>query len=238
MAVVPHRLSGALAAVVLAGVLASCTSTSSTATTTTQTSKTTSTSTTAPAAIDGIIGCGPQFFTASDQSFLNRWYGSGGAAAGQVCVLSVDANTWFDLMFPHSHTSSAGGDVVLVETCAPADATCLDPSAPHPLSDFTAYPAPDGHAVDMKLWSLLWDTSTGSPAQDGTLAIIQDGACGIDVFDLATGDWYTDATASADQLLQGNPRGAVRLPAASSFPAFQSPPTPGPLPSVCDLGEG
>lgn len=198
---------------------------------------TTTTSTAAPAsnAIDGIIGCGSQFFTASDESFLNQSYGSGGGTAGQICVLSVDASTWFDLISPDSWTNSAGGDVVLVETCAAADATCLDPSAPHPLSDFTAYPAPDGQAVHMKFFSLLWDKSTGSPAQDGTLAIIQDGACGIDIFDLATDDWYTDATASADQLLQGNASAAVGLPAASSFPASQSPPSPAPAPSVCDL---
>jgi hypothetical protein len=188
------------------------------------------------AAVESWVPCGSGFFSHADEALLTRSFGG-----TQFCWLSVAAHTWLDIVSKEVPPSGVGGPVVLTDKCTPNHTTCLDPHALHALHNFTAYPAPDPDSALQS--SFLLDTVSAScqfdcgvPAQEGTLALISDGGCGEDIFDLATDHWYSDADSSADQLLRGNPRGALEIPSAPSFPASQSPPpTPSPAPAACHL---
>jgi hypothetical protein len=133
-----------------------------------------------------------------------------------MCQLSPGAGTWLDVISDEVATEP-GGAVVLVEHCGRDDGACLQPDAAHSLAAFAVYPAPDP-ATALKLFSFLRDSAT--------LAIIDDGACGIDIFDLATNRWYSDAIASARWLRKGEPAKATGIAATAGFPANRSPPPP------------
>lgn len=186
------------------------------------------------AAVESWVFCGSGFFSHADEALLRRSFG-----ATQFCWLSVASHTWLDIVSKEIPPQGIGGPVVLVDKCAPNHTTCLDPHALHALHNFTAYPAPDPDSALQS--SFLLETLSAScqfecgvPAQGGTLALISDGACGEDIFDLATDHWYSDADFSADQLLRGNPRGALEIPSVPSFPASESPPPhPSPAPAAC-----
>jgi hypothetical protein len=189
---------------------------------TSSTTVATSTSTTPsnhPIPLPRPVPCGTGFFSAADQSFLTKWYGG-----EEMCFLSVDASTWLDVITDEV-TAAPAGAVVLVDRCASDNSTCLNPNTIHSLSSFTVYPAPDP-TRNLKVFNFLQDSPT--------LVIIQDGSCGIDVFDLATGRWYSDERASAQALLAGDLSAAVSIRAAPSFPATEvSPPSPSQPPRWC-----
>lgn len=225
------RKLGALAAVAMTVMLAGCSSSAAPKTTLATLATGTSTTSTTTVADEVAGGCGAHFFTQRDEALITHWFGG-----TQFCFLS--AKTWLDVMSYEVPPQGPGGPVVLVDRCASDDATCLDPNLTHSLRDFTVYPAPDANTA-LTVITLL---GTGLPgcrencfvaAQGGTLVVITDGRCGTGVFDLKTGRWYSDAIASANQLMRGNPRAAFLIPSSPSYPANQPPPKLSPPPAVC-----
>jgi hypothetical protein len=197
-------------------------------------------STTVPASTAvGYVACGPDFFSGADQAFLLRWFG-----VSEVCMRAGNSDTWVDAIGGGVvRPVGPGGAVMLVETCAADDAACLDPDATRPLRDFTAYPAPDAR-TRLIFPGFVPERGTGVgpscsvdcgvPARDGSLAVISDGSCNVDIFDLATDHWYFGTTQSGHQLAEGRFTGTVEIPSAPSFRAIQSPPpTPSPPPAIC-----
>jgi len=211
--------------------IAGCSSSAGPKTTPTTVATGTTTTSTTTFADEVASGCGAYFFSSADEAFVTHWFG------GTKFCFST-ANAWLDVMSYEVPPQGPGGPVVLVDRCARDDAACLDPNVTHPLRDFTVYPAPDPNTA-LTAITLL---GTGLPgcrencfvaAQGGTLVVITDGSCGTDVFDLRTDKWYSDAIASANQLMRGNPRAAILIPSSPSYPASQPPPKPSPAPAVC-----
>jgi hypothetical protein len=143
------------------------------------------------------------------------------------------------ILSPEVNNPVPGPHVVLVETCRPSDSDCLAPNALHPMSGFTAYPAPDP-TTQLVFTGYVRKSGTRPSgcevaAQRGALAIIGDGLCNVDILDLASDDWYFGDTATAAKLAAGDDPTAEQIPSAPGFsPSQSSPiPTPASVPAVC-----
>ncbi len=186
---------------------------------------------------DGTVSCGPHFFDPSDNSFITEWYGR-----AQFCQLSTEADTWFDVVSNAVGDQAPGGPVILVERCTPTDASCLDPDAAHALRGFTAYRAPDPAVFLAYSYLLLRRIAApcqfdcASPLAGGVLAVVSDGSCGTDVFDLRDDAWYLDSVSSVNALVSHTP-GAEKLPSPAGYRVSgRMPPPPETVPSACTYG--
>jgi len=98
----------------------------------------------AAGASSSIVNAGSLFMTATQLTELQNEYG--------LVNVFRDGNTWVVTGNGESVTSTAtppgmapGGPLVAVDPCD-TNAACLNPDAPHPLSNFIVAPVPDPHA--------------------------------------------------------------------------------------------
>lgn len=207
------------------------------ATTTSSRPSTVSTSTTTtapPAAGVSEVTCGSGFFAGSDLTYLKKSFGD-----ELACSRAGNSDTWLAIFSPEVNNPVPGPHVVLVETCSRSDSDCLAPDALHPLSGFTGYPAPDP-TTQLVFTGYVRESGKACPsgcvaARSGALAIIGDGLCNLDIFDLANDHWYFGDTATAAKLAAGDDPTVEQIPSAPGFFPSQASPIPRPasVPAVC-----
>jgi hypothetical protein len=192
------------------------------------------TTTAPPAAGVSEVTCGSGFFAGSDLAYLEKSFGD-----KMACSRAGNSDTWLAIFSPEVNNPVPGPHVVLVETCSPNDSNCLAPDARHPMSGFTGYPAPD-RTTQLLFTGYVREPGKACPsgcvaARSGALAIIGDGLCNVDIFDLANDHWYFGDTATAAKLAAGDDRAPEQIPSAPGFsPSQSSPiPRPGSVPAVC-----
>lgn len=176
------------------------------------------------------ISCGPNFFSTTTRQMLSARTGDPG-----VCLRASSGTEWILVASgwvtaPQSDASatatpgnaSPSGGFVAVDYCAATDATCLDPNAPHSLTNFHASYPPTGSDRG----PLQWMASVNGIANHR----IYFSAAGCETFivDTATLTWYpSDA---------GHPGPAfLSEPTRSGSSALQSSP-PAPV-ATCGDGE-
>ena len=171
------------------------------------------TTTAPPAAGVSEVTCGSGFFAGSDLAYLEKSFGD-----KMACSRAGNSDTWLAIFSPEVNNPVPGPHVVLVETCSPNDSNCLAPDARHPMRE-PGKACPSGCVA----------------ARSGALAIIGDGLCNVDIFDLANDHWYFGDTATAAKLAAGDDRAPEQIPSAPGFsPSQSSPiPRPGSVPAVC-----
>lgn len=90
-------------------------------------------------------------------------------------------------------TATPGGEMVAVLNCAPSDAVCLSPDSTHDFADFTVYYPPKQSTYSGVLMATF----------GGTIIEISDAYCGLVLFDLTTGKWYSGVGPQLDELMTG-----------------------------------
>lgn len=183
--------------------------------------------------------CGPQFFSSADLSTIQQFYGPQQGISEVFptvfCSYNASTSTWANAVSTASTKPSQGGDVVLVEHCGPNDPVCPNPDAPHSLSAFRAFPAPDPAAYTLKPFG-----TAGAPVQNGGLLIFNDGRCYAVVFDLRNDEWFIDSVVEITALLQGATPPQPNIPTGPSYTlaANVKPPLPVAADSSVCTGSG
>ena len=175
-------------------------------------------------ASDTLVACSSAL-SAADQTTAAASFGN-----TETCGYVASLGDWY-LLLSGNQPGFAGpsGGVLAVLDCAdsPSDASCDDPTASQPLSDFVAYSVPDPGgpirylltAGDMVIW-------------------MRNGACNQVAFDLADNAWYGnfgDPYGLTAGLLAGQSETSDELTGLQSEPMASALQTPAPpTDSVCD----
>lgn len=112
-------------------------------------------------------------------------------------------------------TAAPGGEMVAVLNCAASDAVCLSPDSTHDFANFTVYYPPQQSTYPGVLMATF----------GGTILEISDAYCGLVLFDLTTGKWYSGVGPQLDELMSGEtpPASLPARPSASGATALLAP---------------